>query len=401
MEGSNGTRTARWWIRSTVLPAVLGLWAGGAVGCKEHRLTLAEFLEMEEAWQSQQKVADPGEAALPVEVIEAINRRLGPYEVGPGDVIKVTFTDAESSSVVPQTDARVNSRGMIDLPVVGSLQVAGQTLDAVEETIHDAYVPKVFDQVVVHVDIVNVDSTEVLVLGAVEDPGLVPLRRTERNLLFAIIGSGGATDAASGVVTLERLRRPGENVTLNLREADQLRAALALDPLDDGDIIRVEAAEPNTIFVGGLVNMPRPQTYPAGVKISVLQALAGSGGLRTDVFPTEGTLIRRMPDGEDVHVLVRVDKVTRAEEPNILLEPGDILWVNHTAETRIQDWINKNIFFRAGITATAGVDYNATAIEFMNSNAKRSTVLGRGDLEDRFDPFGFLLRNSALSSLTR
>ena len=51
------------------------------------------------------------------------------------------------------------------------------------------------------------------------------------------------------------------------------------------------------------------------------------------------------------------------------------------------------------MTATAGANYNATAIEFMNSNAKATQLRDTGTLQDQFDPFGFLQQNQALQTI--
>ena len=118
-------------------------------------------------------------------------------------------------------------------------------------------------------------------------------------------------------------------------------------------MVAVEAANPNTVFVGGLVMAPSPQAYPPGTQVSVLQALAAAGGLRTDVIPREATLIRHMPNGKDVHVKLDLNRLGTGKDPNIQLAAGDILWVPHTIETRVQEWISRNIYFRAGADVRA------------------------------------------------
>jgi hypothetical protein len=129
--------------------------------------------------------------------------------------------------------------------------------------------------------------------------------------------------------------------------------------------------------------------------MTVLQAIAAAGGLRTDVTPREATLIRRLPDGNDVHVRLNLDGMSRGNDPNLVLAAGDILWVPHTAETLVQDWVNRNIFVRAGVS----VNYNVTGIEFLNRHAQQSGRFGGGGLEDSFDPFGFLGRGTGIQSL--
>ena len=365
------------------------------MGCgADHRISLGQFLTMQQDARVA-AVESPSAAELD-EVREQLDRQLGPYRVGPGDELMVTLTGADATQLFPPTIARVNREGRIDLPLVGSIDVNGMELEDIDHTIRDAYVPGVLKDVAAHVSLNGTEATKVLVVGAVTAPGLIPLRRTERNLLFAIVGAGGASDLATGKVTLQRLRRPGETVTLDLTNPMELRAALALEPLADGDILTVHAAAPNTIFVGGLVNAPQPQAYPPGVQISILQALAASGGLRTDVSPREGTLIRRMPNGQDVHVKLDLKRIGNGSDPNILLAGGDILWVPETLETRIQDWVNRNIFFRAGVS----VNYSVTGLEYLNRRGQQSRQ-GGGNLQDSFDPLGFLIQNAALQGLAQ
>ena len=368
--------------------------AGAVGGCSDHRISISEFLQL------QQQMRAHGKPALSQEAAEAsaamLDRQLGPYRVGPSDVLSVTLTGGDSSVVRPPIQARVDSRGEIELPVVGAIRVANMVLEDVEDAIRAAYVPDVLRDVAIYVELLSPDTSNVLVVGSVTSPGLVPLRRTDRNMLYAIVGAGGVSDLASGIATLRRIRRPGEEVTLDLRDPVQLNAALALDPLEEGDIVYVQAARPNTIFVGGLVNRPAPQSYPQGTELTILQALAAAGGVRTDVIPREGTLIRRLPDGSDVHVKLDLDRLASARDPNIVLIPGDILWVPETLETKIQDFINRNIFLRAGVTAT----YSVTGIEFMNRRQLQLSRFGGGTLEDSFDPFGFLTRGSALQGLS-
>ena len=140
--------------------------------------------------------------------------------------------------------------------------------------------------------------------------------------------------------------------------------------------------------------VPKRQYGRAEDMISVI----GFGGIVVkDVTPKEATLIRRMPDGKDVHVKLDLDRITTGKDPNIKLAAGDILWVPDTIATRVQDWINRNIYFRAGMSAN--VTYNVSGVEYMNRQAQQSGS-NSSNLEDQFDPFGFLNRGSALRTLT-
>ena len=358
-------------------------------GCapSEHRIGFDQFMEMQRA-ASYNAPADPVVLDAGVPDLDA---NLGPYRIGPSDVLSISWAGGEG--VPPALDARVDGAGTIELPIVGTVVLLDRTLEEAEDQIHDAYVPAVFQDAVVHVTLIVPHTTNVLVVGAVSQPGLVQLRRNQRNLLFAIVGAGGVADFASGIVTLRRLRRTGDSSSYDLRDPFQLRKAVAEDPLEDGDMVYVDAAQPNMVFVGGLVQRVGPQEYPAGSHISILQALAAAGGVRTDVFPKEGTLVRRMPDGTDVHVMLDLDRLACGADPNIELYPGDILWVPETWETRVQNFINQNIFFRAGVSA----NYNVTGVEYMNRAGQQSGQFR--SQENISDPFGFLGQNAALQGI--
>lgn len=368
--------------------AVLGVLM--AAGCSnEHRISLQEFLSM------QAEQAQPAPTTQPQAqkaLAKLIDQHLGAYKVGPGDILLVSLTGADAATVLAPFRVRVDRAGSAELPIVGKVKIAGMALEDAEQAIKNAFVPNVYRQAVVLVELATPDTTNVLVVGAVTQPGLVPLRRTERNMLYALVAAGGVSQLASGQATLRRIRRPTEIVTLDLTDPDQLKGALTIDPLQDGDIVYVHAAVPNMIYVGGLVNAPRPQIYPPGAQTSVLQAIAASGGLRTDLTPKEATLVRRRADGTDVHVKLNITRIARGEDPNITLAAGDILWVPHTCETRIQEFINQNFFFRAGVSVT----YNLEGVEdYLHHDTGRNNRT----LQDTFDPFGSLLQNAALSGL--
>ena len=128
---------------------------------------------------------------------------------------------------------------------------------------------------------------------------------------------------------------------------------------------------------------------------TALQAIAAAQGLRTNVIPREATLIRRMPDGTDAHVKLDLQRLTSGKDPNLVLAVGDILWVPETPETMIQDWINRNIFIRAGMS----VNYNVTGIEYLNRRSQQSQSLTGSSVEQAFDPFGFLNRGAGIQNL--
>src|SRR5262249_39309627 len=137
------------------------------------------------------------------------------------------------------------------------------------------------------------------------------------------------------------------------------KLSLLLPPLESGDRVTVQAAEPNTIFVGGLVNAPGPKSFPVGTTVNVMQIIAASGGVKEEVAPHEATLVRRMPDGRDIQVKINIDRVQRGRDPNIVLAAGDIFWVPETAGTKVLDFVNKHVNFSLGV----GTSYDPIQFE--------------------------------------
>ncbi|MBN2560124.1 MAG: polysaccharide biosynthesis/export family protein [Phycisphaerae bacterium] len=385
-------RRARPWRHDAWVPMLTFAFASLiAAGCADPRISIHEFVEMQQD-AAAQPTTQPSDRTFDVWAKHAFV----PYRAGPSDVLGVALTGLNEPTETIVLQARVNRDGEISLPMVGTVNVGDRELEDVERAIEAAYVPAIVKAVSVNVEVVSYHTTDVLVTGAVTTPGLIPLRRTQRDLLHAVANAGGVSYDASGQITLKRVRRPAEGITLNVLDPIELEAAFSLEPLESGDVILVEAATPNQVFVGGLVRAPGPKLFPRGTQVNLLQVLASSGGVATEVAPSEATLIRRMPDGRDVQVKLDLDRLQRGEDPNIMLAAGDILWVPETIGTRTVDFFNRNIFFRAGFTASYNVTGNATGIEWLNRRSRQSGAFSQGatnggnTIQNMVDPFGFL-----------
>jgi len=379
-----------------------------AAGCQsDRRVSLGTFVEMTEQAATTQPATESGSWAP------------GPYQVGAGDVLRVLISGpgAEQLGIMPAAPpgvtaagaatvaatspgllVRVDRNGGIVLPMVGRLDVAGKMLDEIATMIAAAYSPRYITEATVQVDVAMYHPTTVLVLGEVVRPGPVPLQRDQRSVLQAVLRAGGPTEFASDQVVLVSAADPRNKQIFNISSVEGLVDAAQLDRLGEQDIVWIGRRGNDYVYVQGLVGLSRSIPVPRGSSLTVLQAIAASGGLRTDVTPREATLIRRTSDGQDVHVKLNLDRVRSGDATNIQLAAGDILLVPETLETKVQDFINRNFFLRAGISAT--LTYNVSGIEFLN---RRSQQVGDGgdgvSLSDVFDPFGALTRSTLLQNI--
>lgn len=405
--------SARTCGRSAALACAL---IAALAGCADNRISIEEFVAMQQEMPPRLAAVEigvfdvdgepaataPGLEHMTEEAVESRPAPVtvrAPYRLGPGDVLTVGLTGLNETVDVTPVQVRLNRNGEVVLPVAGMIKIGGMEIEDAEDAILDAYVPKYFRTLSVNIEVLQYEPTTVVVSGAALQPGLVSLRRSDRTLMHAVAAAGGLNPTASGRVRLKRLANEGQEITLNLLDPVELRAALSLEPLESGDIVTIEAAQPSAIYVGGLVNVPGQMAVPPGASLNLLQCLTAAGGLRTEVFPKEGTLIRRMPSGQDVHVKIDLDRLRNDPTyPNVQLAAGDVLVVPDTVGTMAMDWVNKNVFFRFGGTASYNVIGTATGVEYLNRREQQSSQNGGGStLENSIDPIGFLSAPAALA----
>jgi hypothetical protein len=117
--------------------------------------------------------------------------------------------------------------------------------------------------------------------------------------------------------------------------------------------------------VGGLVNRPGPILIPPQSTLSVLRAVTAAGGLREYLRVKDATLVRALPNGEQVHVKLNFDDMLAGRAPDLALRPGDILNIPQTASTLTQEWFLRNMLlgpFNVGLRYDPLAQYNANRV---------------------------------------
>ena len=122
------------------------------------------------------------------------------YKIQPQDRLNITiFNHPELSSVINDTTNGTNLKGTlvypdgrVNLPLVGSVKVAGLTVQQAEEKLTKEYA-KYIKKPYVKVDDI---SKKIYVLGEVKQPRVINLSQDYITLIEAISESGGFTDKA-------------------------------------------------------------------------------------------------------------------------------------------------------------------------------------------------------------
>lgn len=136
------------------------------------------------------------------------------YRVGPEDVLEIRVWADETLS----TGVAVRPDGMISLPLVGDVLVAGKTAAEIAEEV-EGLLKEYKASPQVDVNISQINSYRIYILGEVQKPGMVQVRNFT-TLLQAIALVGGPTRFASDEILVLRKdpERGGERVLrLNYR----------------------------------------------------------------------------------------------------------------------------------------------------------------------------------------
>ena len=123
-------------------------------------------------------------------IYEHAHEPLSEFLLGPEDVLEVTVwkNEALSRTTVIRPD------GLISMPIVGDVQAAGMTANALAKRIAESLAPFVTNPAV-SVSVKEVNSYSVFVLGEVTKPGKYTLK-SYTTLLQAISMAGGFTEFA-------------------------------------------------------------------------------------------------------------------------------------------------------------------------------------------------------------
>ena len=266
-----------------------------------------------------------------------------PYIVVAGDVLElhmpavlyaVEAVPLDTLEVIQTHLCRVDEDGKITLPIVGQVQVEGKNLSQIESAIVAAYHPKyVKDRPSVVADISKYHTEAVSIVGAVEMPGVYPLRSDEMSLVSLLMKAGGIGDDGARAIRINKIQETEEKEPLVL-PVKGMNIPFADVALSRGDVVEVERLNPETFTVVGLVNRPGPFPYPPGVEYNLLQTLAFAGGTNELADPQYVKVYRQKEDGQIVEATFRLNDRRITSAAGVTIKPGDVVSVEQTSRTR-------------------------------------------------------------------
>jgi len=108
--------------------------------------------------------------------------------------------------------------------------------------------------------------------------------------------------------------------------------------------------ESERIFaVVGLVNKSGIFPYPPDVRYNLMEALAFAGGLDMVADPRYVKVYRRNVSGETIAATFGVSNKVVADAYTVVIKPGDLIYVDHTLQTRVNKFLADVIHVTVGV----------------------------------------------------
>src|SRR3954451_15914041 len=191
------------------------------------------------------------------------------YRIGARDLLSVRVDEDDKLN----GDRRVSESGIINLPLIGDVQVVGKTTGEAEQLISRLLVEKYMQRASVAVQVVEFRSRPITVIGAVKAPGNLGFSG-RWTLLEAIAAAGGLADSHGNVVYVLRRADNGlsDQVTINLDDLMVRGDTRVNIPIFPNDLINVPVTVEVTVYCLGEVARPGALPFKSNERITVLTA---------------------------------------------------------------------------------------------------------------------------------
>lgn len=288
-----------------------------------------------------------------------------PYVIGAGDTLYITVWDHPelTSPAGPQQQALANGRlvrsdGTLFYPYVGTLKVAGMTIEQLRQAI-SGKLAKYVENPQVDVSVIGFGSQRILLEGAFVKTDPQSITAVPLTLAQALGTATINTEQAnlSGLVLI----RDGHDYHLDLDSLN--RNGIAQDIyLKPGDRLFLPYNDRQEAYVVGEVRRPMAITFKT-TDLTLTQVLGRAGGL--DPTTSKGKavyVIRGVQDLEkapaQVYQLDARSPVAFALADQFQVKPGDVVFVGPAGVTRWNRLLSQLLPLSGLVSSAASANYN-------------------------------------------
>ncbi|MFZ4764098.1 MAG: polysaccharide biosynthesis/export family protein [Roseimicrobium sp.] len=261
------------------------------------------------------------------------------YTLGPGDRVSIEIL-GEAGTLA---ETIVSPDGKIYYNLLPGLEVQGKSITQAKEALEAALV-SLYRRPMVSITLIEAKSMRVWVLGRLYAPGVFPLSRPLR-ILDAISLAGGLYSARFTGTTVELadlkhsfLKRNGKLMPVNfeklLRDGD-LSQNIYLEP---NDFVYLPSSLSNEVYIFGAVVSPRSVGFLN--EMNLMAALGHADGPLPEA-DLERVIIVRGSLVNPKYAVVNLRNIARGKATNLLLKPGDIIYVPQPGQISLERYVRK------------------------------------------------------------
>lgn len=263
------------------------------------------------------------------------------YVVGKGDVLSVIIFAGGTTQ--ESLDLTVSSKGTINFPFLGEMKAAGLSIPQLTDRVTAPLRQDYFVDPQIIISVKDYKSKNVYITGAIEKPGLYPLERST-TLLELIAKAGGVTKERGNIAyilrdsmkalkdskKIDQLVQQEKSIQVNLRELlDQGITSRNIELAAD-DVVYIQPTNFSNltkykIYVLGKVEKPGMYDFQEG--LTALDACTLAGGFAKYAAPNRSVITRRDSQASQETININLDRVRKGKEKDILLQPGDRIYV--------------------------------------------------------------------------
>jgi polysaccharide export outer membrane protein len=262
------------------------------------------------------------------------------YVLGPDDQIVIRSIHCEEISDKP---FRIQPDGYVNLPMIGQVKASGLTVSGLEIEL-DRLLRKYYVNPETSVAVMELRSQPVSVVGSVTNPGVHQLQG-HKTLVEIISMAGGTKPDAGAFVKITRKLKWGRIPLPSAHDDETGEYSVAEVPLKDliegrnpveniamrpEDVVSIPPAA--LVYVIGEVKKSGGFVLGSRASLSVLEALSMAEGLQVRAAGSKARILRASDSGgERTEVPVNVSRILAGKDPDVPLQPSDILFVPNSS----------------------------------------------------------------------
>jgi polysaccharide biosynthesis/export protein len=239
------------------------------------------------------------------------------YILRPNDVIRLSVYEEPDLSV----QVRILKTGQASFPLIGSVEIGGLTVADSAQRIRDLYAKDYLVDPKLTITVDEYATEFISVIGAVKNPGQVPMPVSGNLDLASALASAGGLAEDADTNNIQLVRVSGTSTSYSMASIQGEAGRVRLGP-GDRIIANQSAFVGRKLTVLGQVGRPGPIPFPLSGKLDLVNAVALAGGITELANPKKVTINRK---GQVT--VVNFKEISERGDRPYWLQPDDVVTI--------------------------------------------------------------------------